>query len=140
MGSAQYYQLQEGLSKHENIIKQDRLFFTSSTIVWAFFQQGVLLLTEELLAVHRELLGVGKSVSSTLERLSMPPTDGPIPMFIMEALSEPSGYFKRTHEAENKRWWGNRKELKTMNWGGYIWPELIIHLYEILKRLKAKIK
>lgn len=70
----------------------------------------------------------------------MPPTDGRIPMFIMGALSEPSGYFKRTREAENKKWQGNRKELKRMNWGGYIWPELIIYLYEILKRLKAKIK
>lgn len=50
----------------------------------------------------------------------MPPTDGPIPMFLIEALSDPSRCFKRMHEVENRKWWGNRKELKRMNWGGYI--------------------
>lgn len=63
----------------------------------------------------------------------MPPTDGLIPMSIMEALSEPNGYFKNILEVENKKWWGNRKELRGMNWGGYIWSKLIIYMYEILK-------
>lgn len=37
------------------------------------------------------------------ERVSMPPTDGLIPMSIMEALSEPNGYFKNILEVENKK-------------------------------------
>lgn len=46
------------------MIKQGHPFFSLAIqVVWAFLQQVVLVLTEELLAVYKELMGVGKSVS-----------------------------------------------------------------------------
>lgn len=55
-----------------------------------------MLLAEELLALDEELLGMKESVffrNASPGRLSMPPMNGPIPVHILAALSEPNSIF-----------------------------------------------